>query len=216
MRRNLSSSFRALLLPVAVMFGLASRTHAAEGGDAAVAATNQPAMSVDVHAKVEGSFMPYRYAFVTAGSDKYTFLVPDRYRVDSSNPTKVKLISPDCSCFIVVGINSGDSVSGVRTAEALRGYVITNYFDVEFLADQVVCAAGMTAPGVDFNWKADSDIIRTARTAFFPTATGMLEFTLNTSPEQFQMGLNELNLVMLTFRTGINGRFDYVIGSDKP
>ena len=173
-------------------------------------------MSVDVHAKVEGSFMPYRYAFVTAGSDKYTFLVPDRYRVDSSNPTKVKLISPDCSCFIVVGINSGDSLSGVKTAEALRGYVITNYYDVEFLADQVVCAAGMTAPGVDFNWKADSDIIRTSRTAFFPTATGMLEFTLNTSPEQFQMGLNELNLVMLTFRTGINGRFDYVIGSNKP
>jgi hypothetical protein len=60
------------------------------------------------------------------------------------------------------------------------------------------------------------DITRTTRTAFFPTASGMLEFTLTTSPEKFQMGLNELNLVMLTFRAGINGRFDYVIGSNQP
>jgi len=69
---------------------------------------------------------------------------------------------------------------------------------------------------VDFNWKADKEIARSTRTAFFPTATGNLEFTLTTSPENFQAGLNELNLVMLTFRTGVDGRFDYVIGSNKP
>lgn len=70
--------------------------------------------------------------------------------------------------------------------------------------------------GVDFTWKADSDITRTTRTAVFPAVTGLLEFTVTTSPEKFQTGLNELNLVMLTFRTGIIRRFDYVIGSNKP
>lgn len=160
--------------------------------------------------------MPYRYAFVTAGSAKYTFLVPDRYRVDSSAPDKVKLISPDSSCFISVGVSTGGALASINSSEALRAFVNTNYSDVEFLGDQTVCAGGMIAPGVDFNWKADSDIVRRSRTAFFPTTTKTLEFTLTTSPEKFQSGLNEMNLVMLTFRTGINGRFDYVIGSDKP
>ena len=192
------------------------RASAAEPEDAAVAPTNQPAMSVAVHAKVEGSSTPYRYAFITAGSAKYTFLVPDRYRVDSSDPTKVKLISPDCSCFIAVGIGSSSAMGGAKTLESLRAHVNEHYSDVRFLADQVVCANGQCVPGVDFNWKADMDITRTTRTAFFPTANGTLEFTLTTSPEKFQMGLNELNLVMLTFRTGVNGRFDYVIGSNQP
>lgn len=216
MPRNLFLSGRNLLLHATVILGVVFRASAAETEDAAVAPTNQPAMSVAVHAKVEGSFLPYRYAFITAGSAKYTFLVPDRYRVDSSDPTKVKLISPDCSCFIVVGIGSGGSVGSARTAETLREYARDHYSDVQFLGDQVVCANGQCVPGVDFNWKADMDITRSTRTAFFPTANGTLEFTLTTSPEKFQMGLNELNLVMLTFRTGVNGRFDYVIGSNQP
>ena len=84
--------------------------------------------------------MPYRYAFVTAGSAKYTFLVPDRYRVDSSDPAKVKLNSPDCARIIAVGFNSGGAAGGVRSAEGLREFVNKHYTDVEFLADQVVCA----------------------------------------------------------------------------
>jgi hypothetical protein len=216
MDRNLLSVFRSAVLSVAVSSGFGVQTHAADTADTAIAVTNQPALSVDVHAKVEGSFMPYRYAFVTAGMAKYTFLVPDRYRVDSSDPAKVKLISPDNACFITVGVSTGGAISSINSSETLRAFANTNYSDVEFLADQTVCAGGMIAPGVDFNWKADADIIRRTRTAFFPTTTGLLEFTLTTSPEKFQAGLNEMNLVMLTFRTGINGRFDYVIGSNKP
>ena len=216
MRRDSFLTGRKLSLLAVALLGIEFSASAAESEEATVASTNQLAMSVAVHAKVEGSFMPYRYAFITAGSAKYTFLVPDRYRVDSSNPAKVKLISPDCSCFIVVGLSSGGEAGSVSTAETLRDYVIKNYYEVQFLGDQVVCASGQCAPGVDFNWKADMDITRSTRTVFFPTANGTLEFTLTTSPEKFQSGLNELNLVMLTFRTGINGRFDYVIGSNQP
>jgi hypothetical protein len=216
MPHNLFLSGRNLILLFAALLSVVFRGSAAEIESSAPATTNQPAMSVDVRANVEGSFMPYRYAFITVGSAKYTFLVPDRYRVDASDPRKVKLISPDCSCFIVVGISNEESVAGPKTAETLREHVREHYLNAEFLGDQVVCANGRCVPGVDFNWKADKEIARSTRTAFFPTATGNLEFTLTTSPENFQAGLNELNLVMLTFRTGVDGRFDYVIGSNKP
>jgi hypothetical protein len=215
MVRDFLSFVRLVVFPIAIMLGIGFQAFADETARD-IATTNQPAMSVSVHAKIEGSFMPYRYAFITAGAAKFTFLVPDRYRVDSSDPTNVKLISPDCSCFIVVGIRNGESVRSVTSVETLHNYVNEHYLDVQFLGDQTVSVGGQTAPGVDFNWKADQDIIRTTRTSFFPTATGMLEFTLTTSPDKFQTGLNELNLVMLTFRTGINGRFDYVIGSNQP
>ncbi len=203
-----------LLLVALLSYGYSGR--AAEEDDVS-AVTNQPALKVDVRANVEGAFMPYRYAFVTAGSDKYTFLVPDRYRVDPSDPASVKLISPDCSCFIVIGVRgAGVLPRGHMTPESLRAYVSDHYFDVTIKGDEVVSAGGNSAPALDFNWKAVAGITRSTRTAFIPTANGTLEFTLTTSPEQFPEGLNQLNLVMLTFRTSSNGRFNYVIGSNQP
>ncbi len=178
--------------------------------------TNQPALSVDVRRNVEGTYVPYRYAFVTSGTEKYTFLVPEAYRVDTSDPAKVKLASADFSGMIILGLARGFPAGVKIDAAALEARVHANFPEATINAEQSVCANGQTAPALDFTWKADSGVTRKTRTTFIPVAGGLMEFTLTASPEKFEASLAEMNLVLLTFRSGTNGKFDYVIGSKYP
>lgn len=180
------------------------------------AAPNRPVLKVDVRRDVETNYVPYRCAFITAGQEKFTFLVPEGYRVDTSDAAKVKLASPDFSGLIVLGISSGFPAGTKLEAETLRAWVVTNYSEVTIRGEKVVGANGQTGPALDFIWKTDSGVTRLTRTSFLPTAAGLMEFTVTASPEKFEASLHELNLVMLTFRSGVNGKFDYIIGSKYP
>lgn len=179
--------------------------------------TNTPAMAVDIRRGVAGSDMPYRYAFISVGKEKYTFLVPEGYRVDTSDPLKVKLASPDYSSLITLGLSSRSTGATTKMdAETLQAHVLAHHPNATIKSGQTVCVNGETAPALDYIWKTESGITRAARTAFISTSSGLLEFTINTSPDQFEPGLAQLNLIALTFRTGSNGKFDYVIGGKYP
>lgn len=179
--------------------------------------TNAPAMSVDVRRGVAGSDLPYRYAFISLGGEKYTFLVPEGYRVDTSDPLKVKLASADFSCLIILGLSPNPISSGGKVdAETLQAYILAKHPNAIIKSSQTICANGQTTPALEYNWKSDSEIARTSRTGFISTTSGLMEFSVTTSPEQFEAGLSQFNLVALTFRTGANGKFDYVIGSKYP
>lgn len=185
--------------------------------DESVAETNSiPSMKTDVRRDVPGTYMPYRYAFVTVGQEKYTFLVPEGYRVDNSDSAKLKLASPDFSSLIIVGMAANAPTGVNRDGESLQAHVLTIHPDATIKSVQTICANSQSAPAVDYIWKTDSGIKRVSRTSYISTTSGLMEFTLTSSSEQFDAGLNQLNLITLTFRTGSDGKFDYVIGSKYP
>lgn len=186
------------------------------GVEAERGVTNQPALKVDVRRNIEGTFIPYRYAFVTAGAEKHTFLVPESYRVDTSDPTRIKLASQDFSAMITLGLVGGFPPGAKMSEGVLRERVLANYSEATINLEQSINALGQFAPAVDFTWKADSSITRKTRIICVPTASGLMEFNLTASPEKFDACLPELNLVMLTFRSSSNGKFDYVVGSKYP
>lgn len=203
----------------AVVLGGVSLAGAQEANesDAENTATNKVALKVDVRRNVEGTYIPYRFAFITSGLEKFTFLIPEEYRVDTSDPTKIKLASPDYSGLIIVGVGGSELPPGAKLEpEALRARVLANYSDAVIKLEQTASANGQTAPSLDFSWKTESGITRMTRTTFIPTSVGLMEFTLTASPEKFESSLRELNLVMLTFRSGLNGKFEYVVGSRLP
>jgi len=182
-----------------------------------LAVTNLPAFAVNVRRDVADTYMPYRYAFVTLGQEKYTFLIPEGYRVDTSDPAKVKLVSPDYSSLIVLAIGtSGLPVGAKMEAESLQAHVLNRHPAATVKENTGVGANGQNAAALDYVWKTEAGVTRTSRTAFVPTANGLMEFTLSASPEKFDAALGQLNLILLTFRTGANGKFEYVIGSKYP
>lgn len=201
----------ALLAVLAVPSAFADEAKAPEP-----AGTNQLTLTVDVRQNIEGTFVPYRYAFVTAGPEKYTFLVPETYRVDTSDPAKLKLASADYSVMITLGLVGDLAVGTKLDAASLQARVLAKYAEVAINAEQTSGANGQTVPALDFTWKAPGDVTRKSRTTYVPVAGGLMEFTLTASPDKFEASLTELNLVLLTFRTSSNGKFDYVVGSKFP
>ncbi len=181
-----------------------------------VTVTNKPALEVNVQRNVTGSYLPHRYAFVTAGLTKHTFLVPESYRVDLSDPSRIKLTSPDYTCMIVLGLRNDVPAGSKMEPATLRRQVLADYADAVINLEHTVNAVGQTSPAVDFTCKPSEGLTRKARTTFIPVAGGLMEFTLTASPERFEAGLAELNLVLLTFRGTSDGKFDYVIGSKYP
>jgi hypothetical protein len=176
--------------------------------------TNQAPLSVDVRQNVEDSFTPYRYAFVTAGQERYTFLVPDGFRVDGSDPAKVKLISPDYSCVITLGLAGAALPAGAKVSiETIRARIMAGHPSATVTTEHTICADGQTAPALDFVWTGDAGLNRNSRTALVPTAGGLVEFNVTTSPDRFQASLAHFNLVLLTFCRGSDGKFEYVKGS---
>ena len=207
------------MLGVLLLVGVVSVAAQTAGEETATenTATNQPAFQVDVRRNVEGTYIPYRFAFITSGSEKFTFLIPEGYRVDTTDPTKIKLASPDYSGMIIVGVSGGGQPAGTKLEpDTLRARVLANYPEAVIKVEQNASANEQSAPSADFSWKTESGITRMTRTTFIPTSVGLMEFTLTASPDKFEASLRELNLVMLTFRSGANGKFDYVVGSKLP
>jgi hypothetical protein len=215
---KLSLSFRWLSM---LLLGSALGIQAQESREAAQTPiesteTNLPVLKLDVRRDVEGTYIPYRYAFVTAGAEKYTFLIPEACRVDTSDPAKIKLASPDYSTMIVLGLARAFTGKGKPDPAALRNHVLIEHPDAVINDEQALSAVGQMAPVVDFTWKTETGIARKTRTFFVSVPGGLMEFNLTASPDKFEIGLSQLNLVVLTFRSGSNGKFDYVVGSKYP
>src|SRR5438105_1380591 len=71
----------------------------------AVTETNLPSFraSLKTEEVVGGTnAKPLQRVFLTSGTNKFTFMVPEDFRVDASMPNKIVLNSPDYSCFISV------------------------------------------------------------------------------------------------------------------
>jgi hypothetical protein len=212
-----SAGFAEILGVLLLAGTLAAQAQQPEEAGPENTATNQTVLSVDVRRNVEGTYIPYRFAFITSGLEKFTFLIPEGYRVDTTDPTKIKLASPDYSGMIIVGVSGSSLPAGVKLeAAALRAKVMAGYPEAVIKEEHSASANEQSAACIDFSWKTESGITRMTRTTFIPTTVGLMEFTLTASPETFEASVRELNLVMLTFRSGTNGKFNYVIGSKLP
>lgn len=196
---------------------LAGSALAAEIGDASEEAsvTNRPVLAVNVRSNVEGTYMPYRYAFLSCGLERFTFLVPDAYKVDTADPACVKLFSPDYKVLISVGLPA-DSIIGKVEMAALKKRVMENYPEAVIKLEHALATSDASSPALDFTWKASGEITRRTRTTLIPTTAGVMEFTMTSSPEKFTAGARELDWVLMTFRSGRDGKFDYVVGSKTP
>jgi hypothetical protein len=190
------------------------RVLASEGVTAEQTPTNQlHRIQVDVKSNVQGSLAAMRYAFITIGTVKHSFIVPEGYRVDSSHPREVRLISLDQEAFVTVAFEQG---CFPNTSESLRAHVQEKYYAATISAESKSCIASGSAPVVDFQWKAHGKVDRCSREGFFPTASGVMKVSLTSSPARFQSVAESYNQLLQTFRTSINGKFDFVVISDRP
>ncbi len=144
---------------------------------------------------------PLFRAYVTAESGKFAFIIPSGYRTRGGSSSNIKLCNLEGNCQITFTVLdptprgpdplNPDTYRDVVQALHPKGKII------EQLCPGV---AGREGVGFDIQWETTNKFAQCTRVAFIPTATGLLEFTATSSPQNFSNVRYQLNEVMAGFQ----------------
>lgn len=180
-------------------------------------ATNRPLYVTQVK-HVEGqNLIPADYAYVTFGTNKFGFVMPAGFRLETEDWQKVTLVSADLSCLLTLRVLEPlpPDVTELDPAP-YRSLVLDRRRSGKILEEFSLAAASRRGPAFDLSWNAPGPVTRRERVLFIPSDAGVLEFGLVSSLEKFEAGRQAFNFVSATFRTtGANGRLELPVLSDR-
>jgi hypothetical protein len=178
--------------------------------------TNQPPISIAIKVQSGPGQIPANRAYITAGTNKFAFLLPDGFRLSQSDAQKVSMVKDDGSCVISVKvIGAMGSASQPFDGAAARELVNAEHPDATITAEFGMTAANVSGPAYEFLWGSGS-LARASRVGFVPLRAGVIEFGVDASPNNLGPSLGELNYVVVTFRASDeNGKLEATPLSDR-
>ncbi|MGO8676945.1 MAG: hypothetical protein ACLQVX_13865 [Limisphaerales bacterium] len=174
-------------------------------------------LRAEVRTDNEAGSVTARRAFVTAGTNRFAFSVPEGFRLEPSNPDWVSFISADYHSVLTFRIAAPGAPCGQELEAAVwREAVLAQHPGAKILQQFTLRAANRAGPAFDAVWSAPGGLQRNQRVAFIPARAGTLEFSLVSTPDAFQKAQYDLNFVLLTFRASdAQGKLDLPRFSDK-
>ncbi len=214
-------AIKLIILFAATLASLPLQAQPASPGNAdgapANLATNRPLYVTQVK-HVEGpNLMPADYAYVTFGTNKFGFVMPAGFRLETKDAQKVTLVSADYSCLLTFQVLEPLSPGVTELDPApYRSLVLDRRRGGKILEEFSLAAVGQRGPAFDLRWNAPGPVLRCERVLFIPSNAGVLEFGLVSSLEKFEMGRQAFNFLSRTFRaTGVDGRLVMPVLSDR-
>jgi hypothetical protein len=184
---------------------------------AANAPAEPPPLRAEVRSDNEAGSVPMRRAFVTAGTNRFAFSVPEGFRLEVSNQDFVSLVSADYHSLLTFRIAAPFAAATVQPQTATwRQSVLQQHPDAKILQEFTLTAADRSGPAFDATWSSAGSLLRRQRVAFIPSRAGILEVSLICAPEAFDKARHDLNFLLLTFRASdAQGRLELPRFSDK-
>jgi len=162
--------------------------------------TNQPPITVTLKSQGGPGQIPATRAYITAGTNKFAFLVPDEFKLAGCDPQKVTLMKYDGSCLINVRvIGSRPPADKPFDTTAARPLVFEEHRDATITSEFAMYAGGVGGPAFEINWGIGA-LTRASRVGFIPLRAGLVEFSVDSSPKNLGPSLGDFNYVLLTFR----------------
>jgi hypothetical protein len=153
-------------------------------------------------------FVDPRYtAMVTAGKNKFAFLVPGGFylRGDPTSGT-ITLANAEGNSSITFSILSPvSSETSDLSADVCREWVLRDYSSGKITQEFVASAAGGKGPGFDLQWNTPGAIVECKRVLFISSSAGVLKFTATTTSNHFESVKSILGKMLLTFRFSPDG-----------
>ena len=184
---------------------------------AASGTTNLPPYRVRVEHVGGPGLMPANFAYVNFGTNKFGFVMPEGFRLETENWERVTLVNADLSCLLTFRvIESFPPGTTELDADGCRRLVLDSHAGCKILQEFTLAGASQRGPAFDVQWNAARGVPRRERLLFVATNAGVLEFSLVGSPERFEQGHPAFNFLLTTFRTPQqNGRLVMPVMSDK-
>jgi hypothetical protein len=180
-------------------------------------ATNSPPLQVEVRHEGGPGMAAANRAYVTAGTNKFAFLMPDGFRLETADPQKVTLVSADYNCLLtwrILGPVPPESPD--LDPASCRELLLECHPGGKIVEEFTLPALGRRGPAFELRWNAKGGAPRYERVVFIPALAGVLEFSLVSSPEKFKAAQPEFDLLLLSFRASdANGKLVVPVLSDK-
>jgi hypothetical protein len=216
-KRSPGPCARSALACALAFFGCLAGAFAGGGEGYSNNRTNPPAFKAWVRVEGGPGLRTARRAYVSAGTNRFAFVVPDGFRMESSDAERAILVSPDLSCQIVFRIL--DPVGGVSTEldpAAYRELLLSRYPGAKILEEQSRTVADRTGPAINLRWNDVGHIAREGSFVFIPFEGQVLELSFAASPERFNAAWPGFYSVLLTFRASDrNGKLTVPMLSDR-
>ncbi len=189
----------------------ADRGHAADSSDNT--ATNQSGFHAYVVSQPVPNLAPVPCGVASFGTNQYSFLVPDGFRMNGSSAEQVVLVNADFDCFITLSLAS-PAPSNAKP-DFCRDLLLSQYPGAKILEEFSASAGNHTGPAFNLHWTTARGVAQSGRFAFIPMAAGVLEFSVTTKSDKFPGVQSPFNLFLLTFRTNEGGKLEFVKISDR-
>jgi hypothetical protein len=171
-------------------------------------ATNRP-LYVTQMKHLEGpDLMPADYAYVNFGTNKFGFVMPAGYHLETQDSQKVTLVSADVCSLLTFRVFE-PLPPGVTELDPVpyRSLLLDRRHGGRILEEFSLVAASRRGPAFDLSWNAPGPVARCERVLLIPSDAGVLEFSLVSSQEQFEAGRRGFEALLRTFRAaGEDGR----------
>ena len=147
--------------------------------------------------------------FMNVGGRRLMLVVPLGYRAETTNPGKVVLVNADYSCVLSFRIAAPANVAATSLDATLcRGWLSARLGALKIQEELALTAANQSGPAFVVSHKANG-LSRSGQIAFIPSAVGVLEFSLASSPEESQAARQEFHGLLLGFRiSDANGELE--------
>jgi hypothetical protein len=179
--------------------------------------TNQPP-PISVAIKTQGGpgQIPASRAYITAGTNKFAFLVPGEFKLAGCDPQKVTLMKRDGSCLISVRVVGPPPGNGKPfDCAAARELLKEEHPDANISREFGMAAGGASGPAFEIQW-GTGVLTRSSHVGFIPFRAGLLEFSVDASADKLAPSLGDFNSVILTFRASDeNGKLEATPLSDS-
>jgi hypothetical protein len=170
--------------------------------------TPPPPLQVSLEREPVAYTDPYYRAYVTVGTNKFSFLIPTGFRFQTdAGSGKVAFCNRDGSISLSFAIHASQSeVEGELSADYYRELVAGDHPLAKINAEFARSAAGRKGPGYDVQWKVSDDLYQGKRIVFIPSAVGVLEFTASGSLANATKVQSDLDFVLTTFAASKDGK----------
>jgi hypothetical protein len=179
--------------------------------------TNLPAYQTQIQHVGGPGLLPADFAYVTFGTNKFGFVVPAGYRLETAAAQKVTLVSADYNCLLTFRVFEPDPPGTTELDPAhYRDLLVNSHPGGKIVDEFSLAAVSRRGPAFDLLWNASGSVPRRELVLFIPSIAGVLEFSLVSSLEKFEAARRGFNALLITFRTTeADGRLIMPVLSDR-
>jgi hypothetical protein len=145
--------------------------------------------------------LPGDFAYITIGTNKFGFVMPAGFRLETKDAQKVTLVSADLSCLLSFRVLESLPPGTTELDPSLyRDLLLSRHPGGKILEEFSQTAVNRSGPVFDLRWNATGAVQRRERVLLIPSDAGVLEFSLVSSLENFEAGRQGFNALLITFR----------------